>query len=212
MGLVDNKIIKIGHFIHNVKCVSNISRYLHLGSDSIIILKTNNIENFLSKSSYLPKLDLIIIEDLSNLKTDHLLINSIHQYYTSTYLLYISPNENVDHIIGVLESGVGAYISPSYFKTFFTKHLNLSMEKKGLFLPPLIELKIALHYYPPTEGHYLSLGLSEGELQLINHLYQGLSLNEIATLNTPQKNLSTIKKMVNKLYNKIDLRNSVSII
>lgn len=212
MGLVDNKIIKIGHFVHNVKCVSNISRYLNLGSDSIIILKTNNIEKFLSKSSYLPKLDLIIIEDLSKANVDNSFINTIHSHYPYSPLLYISQNENVVQIIKAIEYGVSAYIPPSYFKFFFTKHLNSFLDDKKLFLPILFELKIALYYYPPTKGHYQNFGLTQDEERLLNAIYQGLSLIDITNQFTPQKKLRTVNQIIDKLYNKINLQNSISTI
>lgn len=212
MGYSSTELIKVGILTPPNKSMNHITSYLNSRSDTIVIIKADTIEKFTHKSLHTSNLNLLVVCEQPDDCTINAPLYTLRRMYPNSKILYISRNESMNHIIWALESGVDAYIPPLDFKFYFEKHFYSLMNQENLLLPPLFELKIALHYYPPTEEPYLDFGLTQPEIKFIEYLYQGLSLNEIATQFKPKKSLKSITQMVNRLCNKIDVRNSISII
>ena len=211
MGSASNKIIKIGLLTNPDKTIGNVVRCLNSRSDVILICKADNVNKFLAKGAYLTTLDLIIILEQPGDGGDHSPIHQLRKTYPYANLLYLSNNEHIAHITWAIESGINAYITPSYINQFLQNHLHYFMEEGSLFLPPLLQLKIMLYYYPLSEGHFLDLNLSEREVRVLHMLQEGLSINEISLMES-KKTLKPVKLMIESLCKKIDLGDSVSIV
>lgn len=210
MGASSNALIKIGMLRNRGDAMNMYTVFLHQHPEVIITVSAYNADHFLAQVNQPSDLDIILVCEHPLDGTNQSPLLTLHQKLPHATIIYFSAKQNVKYMLWAIQSGAGGYIPSGIMPKFFIREFDNFIRHGGLMIPPLCLLQIQLYYFPPGFEDYSIYNLTKTEIGIIEQINEGSSLSDIAF--SRKKDVSLIHKHLKHILNKVNLKDTISII
>lgn len=174
-----------------------------------IVMSETSVEAFLEKSKSLikPDVDILLLDIGLPGMTGIQGINPIRRKHPNIDIIMLTTFEEDEKIYNALCAGACSYISKRT-PLLKIREAVFIVSQGGSYMSPSIARKIAQRFMPKRRKK--ESGLSERQMQIIQHLVDGLSYKMIgAKLNI---SLDTVRDHIKRIYRTLEVNSKVQVI